>query len=53
MLRPINNILEIYFPLIGSAQLADPLAFNYAQYISFTLSFNTINPFEALRKLSL
>lgn len=51
MLQLIDDYVEVYFPLLGSSDLADPFAFNYAQYIMFNLDLAAANPFELLRKL--
>ncbi|HAE13274.1 MAG TPA: hypothetical protein DCG24_03535 [Bacteroidetes bacterium] len=54
MIRLLNNVIEVYFPLLASDGLVDPFNADYGTYmshVSFLVNFNGINPFELMRKL--
>jgi hypothetical protein len=50
----INNIFDIYFPLLMSKEIKDSNTLNkvkYAQTIRFTLALDKIDPFKLLRDI--
>ena len=55
MIRLLNNVIEVYFPLLASDGLVDPFNADCGTRIhepcEFLINFNGINPFELMRKL--
>lgn len=51
MIKLIDNVFEIYFPLLESSDFDTDAEIEYSDKISFMLNINALNVFEVLRKL--